>query len=76
MSVKNSGDCFFLTKQKQIVEMKYAFLLNGEYYVCGDVFTHKKSFFNDPFDSSYIDIYETYAAHISKSIELNASFND
>lgn len=59
LSIKKAGDCFFLTKQKQIVQMKYAFQLYGEYFVCGVVYSNKMSFFNDPFDSKFIDIYLT-----------------
>lgn len=50
---------FFLTKEKQIVEMGYAFQLNGKYFVCGEVFLNKTSFFKDPINSKYIDIYVT-----------------
>lgn len=59
LSIKKPGDRFFLTKKKQIVEMKYAFKLNGEYFVCGDVFLNETSFFSNPFDSKYIDMYMT-----------------
>lgn len=59
LSIRKSGDCFFLTKKKQIVEMKYAFQLYGEYFVYGNVYSNRTSFFNDPFDSKFIDVYVT-----------------
>lgn len=57
LSTKKSGDSFFLTRDKKIVGMKYAFKFNGEYFVCGELYSDKSSFFSDPFDSKYIDIY-------------------
>lgn len=71
LSIKKSGDSFFLTKEKQIVEMKYAFKLNGEYFVCGGAFANKTSFFNDPFDSKYIDIYMSNGEKRKKNLYFN-----
>lgn len=63
LSIRKPGDRFFLTKEKLTVEMKCAFQLSGEYFVCGEVFSNKTSFFKDPLDSEYIDIYVTNALH-------------
>lgn len=44
-SVKRIGDSFFLTKDKQIVQMNFAFSLNDEYFIEGRTFLTKRSFF-------------------------------
>lgn len=59
LSIRKMSDRFFLTKKKQIVEMQYAFQFYGEYFVYGNVYSNKNSFFNDPFDSKRIDVYLT-----------------
>lgn len=59
LSMKKMGDSFFLTKDKQIVQMKYAFKMLDEYFICGVPFVNKNSFFEIPIDSREYDIYET-----------------
>lgn len=53
------GDRWFLTKEKQIVEMQYAFKQNDELYICGIPIMDKTDFFTQPFSSHFINIFKS-----------------
>lgn len=59
LSNRKCGDRFFLTTEKQIVEMQYVFMQNGEYYICGIPIIDKNKFFDYPFSSNFINIFQS-----------------
>lgn len=59
LTVKRQGDKWFLTKQNEIVEMKYNVHLNGCYYIYGAVIDEKLDFFHKPFSSRHINVYKS-----------------
>lgn len=59
LSNRKFGDRWFLTTKKQIVEMQYAFMQNGEYYICGIPIIDKSNFFDYPFSSQFINIFQS-----------------
>lgn len=59
ISNRKCTDKWFLTKDNQIVEMHYVYVLNKEYFICGTIITDKADFFSYPFNSRYIDMYES-----------------
>lgn len=59
----NLKNKWFLTKEKDIVEMKYGTrLADGNIYVYGSRIKEKKEFFKLPFSSTFIDIYCSYGS--------------
>lgn len=62
-SAANAKNKWFLTKSKDIVEMKYASRLeDGKIYICGSKIKEKKAFFTQPFTSTLIDIYCSFGS--------------
>lgn len=59
LSVKKLGDSFFLTKDKKIVQMNFAFRFENNFFIDGSPILSKEDFFSDPFSSSHIDIYKS-----------------
>lgn len=59
LSIRKTGDRFFLTRDKQNVEMKYSFKMGDGYFVCGEPFVSKGNFFENPVESMRYAIYET-----------------
>lgn len=59
LSVKKMGDSFFLTKDKQIVQMNFAFRFKDNFFIDGSPILFKEDFFSDPFSSRFIDIYKS-----------------
>lgn len=59
LSNRKFGDRWFLTTDKQIVEMQYTFLQNGEHYICGIPIIDKSDFFTYPFSSRHINIFQS-----------------
>lgn len=57
LSIKKFGDKWFLTKDNNIVEMKYAYRQEGVYFVHGTPLKVKHDFFIQPFSSRYADIF-------------------
>lgn len=57
LSTRRNGDRFFLTKDKKVVQMNYAFYSNNDFFISGEPFLQKTQFFSEPFNSEYIDIY-------------------
>lgn len=73
LSNRKSGDQWFLTNKNQIVEMQYAFIRNGEYYICGIPIVDKTDFFTYPFSSHFINIYES---KLSKSEAIDFKIDE
>lgn len=59
LSNRKNSDQWFLTTNKQIVKMEYAFLQNGEYFICGIPIIDKTDFFTHPFSSHHINIFKS-----------------
>lgn len=59
LSTRKIGDRWFMTNNKQIVEMQYAFVQNEEYFICGTSIIDKNDFFKYPFSSHHINIFES-----------------
>lgn len=53
-SAKNK---WFMTNDKHIIAMKYAFCINEKFSIFGDIIKHKYDFFELPIKSSYLNIY-------------------
>lgn len=59
LSTRNSADCWFLTKDRKIVEMIYVSEIQNKYFIYGRSLKTSTDFFTQPFSSSRIDIYES-----------------
>lgn len=59
LSVKKSGDKWFLTQDRDIVEMKFAYRFGRDYYIRGNSIKKKFDFFTQPFSSNYANIFIT-----------------
>lgn len=59
LSNRKTKDQWFLTKNKQIVKMEYAFIQNGDYFICGVPIIDKSDFFTYPFSSHHINIFKS-----------------
>lgn len=59
ISNRKYGNKWFLTTDKQIVEMLYVFVKNNEYYIHGTPIIDKRDYFTYPFSSRYINIFES-----------------
>lgn len=68
LSNRKKSDQWFLTTNKQIVEMQYAFVQNGEHFICGIPIMDKSDFFTYPFSSHHINIYKSRMERGSVSI--------
>lgn len=59
LSVKKIGDKWFLTKDDEIVQMKYATIQNQSYLICGSAIKQKFDFFQTPYSSHKSNIYSS-----------------
>lgn len=66
ISNRKLGNKWFLTTRNQIVEMDYAFISNDEYLIRGNVIKNKTDFFTYPFNSSYINIFESRGEEVEE----------
>lgn len=57
LSVRKIGDKWFLTKDNQVVAMKYATIQNHSYLICGTPMKSKSDFFEEPYFSQRTNIY-------------------
>lgn len=57
ISTRKIGDSFFITQNRNIIQMKYAFVRNSSFFICGNEFQNKRDFFEVPFPSNLMDIY-------------------
>lgn len=73
LSNRKFGDRFFLTINKEIVEMQYVFIQNGEYFIRGIPITDKRCFFKYPFSSQFINIYQS---NLTKDSVRNYKLSD
>lgn len=59
LTSNGSGNKYFLTKSKEIVEFNYVTIENGKYKLFGCPFESKSDFFDKPFCSRYINIFKS-----------------
>lgn len=57
LSTRKIGDSWFITLDKKIIQMKYAFVKRNSYYICGNELKNKTDFFTGPYSSHLTDIY-------------------
>lgn len=73
LSCKKIGDRWFLTKNGDIVEMKYAVNAKNTFYICGAPIEQKTDFFSNPFSSQKVD---KYLSNGEKNAERLYHFKD
>lgn len=73
LSVRKTGDKWFLTKSGEIVAMKYATVVKDSYFIHGVPIKYKYDFFSLPYSSHITDIYSSNgdSLNIDKMYELN-----
>lgn len=59
ISNRKKGDKWFLTKSDEIVEFKHAYITGDQVFISGTPLKDKRIFFSKPFDSSFINVYES-----------------
>lgn len=59
LSNRKFGDKWFLTERNEIVEFTNTYVVGGKVFICGSPLKEKRDFFSKPFDSKYINIYES-----------------
>lgn len=76
ISTRKIGDSWFITRDNKIIQMKYAFVRDSSFFICGNEIQNKMIFFNEPFPSNLVDIYlsdlkkdENSTEHEIKSIK-------
>lgn len=57
LSNRKFGDKWFLTRENQIVEMKYVFRMNDEFIIRGEPIKEKSDFFTYLFSSRHVNIF-------------------
>lgn len=57
LSNRQVGNSWFLTKDKDIVKMKYSKTSNGKYIIVGEYINNKTNFFDYPLTSSKLNIF-------------------
>lgn len=55
--INNLKNKWFMTNANDIVEMMYVTYKNGELYIFGSSVNNKKDFFDEPFKSSFLNIF-------------------
>lgn len=59
ISNRKQGDKWFLTKKNEIVEFEHAYRINNKVFLNGSPLRDKRNFFIQPFNSSFINVYES-----------------
>lgn len=57
ISTRKIGDSWFITRDNKIIQMKYAFVRDSSFFICGNEILNKMNFFDEPFPSHLVDIY-------------------
>lgn len=57
ISTRKIGDSWFITLDKKIVQMKYAFVKGNSFFVCGNELKYKTNYFTEPYSSHFTDVY-------------------
>lgn len=57
ISTRKVGDSWFITVDKKIVQMKYAFEKGNSFFICGNQLKNKTDYFKSPYSSHFTDIY-------------------
>lgn len=57
LSIKKFGDKWFLTHDRDIVEMKFAYRFGKDYYIRGNSIKKSFDFFSQPFSSHFANIF-------------------